>query len=98
MDISPHQLDPEHGSMDISQQRGTYHILGVGLRYSVLIAVVTGSFLIITFCTSAGWAAGFWVALIETALGLYLAKDRPKASWQSEVVNLVVTTSAESGH
>ena len=83
---------------DVSQQLRTYHGFMIGLRYVVLHFIVIASFLVLAFCTGAGfWGAAF-VALVALLVGLYFATDRKQVTWASEFGALFISTSAESGH
>jgi len=80
-----------------AQQLRTYHGFLIGIRYVVLAHIVIGSFLILAFCTSTAWMGALAVALVELAVGLFLARDRETVGWPSEMATLVMTTAAESG-
>jgi hypothetical protein len=84
--------------LDIRQQQRTYHEVLIGSRYVVLATVVLVSFLVLAFCTQASYLTAFVVALVELALGLVLAKDRKAPTVLSDVSNLFISTSADSGH
>jgi hypothetical protein len=86
-----------HGEMDVSRQLRTYHGFLIGPRYVVLAHIAAGSFIVLSFFTSAGVGVGLFVAFVELVIGLYFAKDRRQVSWQSKVASLIVTTTAESG-
>jgi hypothetical protein len=96
MVVETHHRD--HPVQDVGQQLRTYHGVLMGLRYVVLHFMVIASFLVLAFCTGAGfWGAAF-VALIILFVGLYLARDRKGATWPSQFGALFISTSAESGH
>ena len=86
-----------HPPVDFQQNLRTYHGVLIGLRYVVLAHIVAGSFLVLTFCTPAGWLGGAVVALIELGVGLALAKDRKAHTWMSDAATLFISTSDESG-
>ena len=90
--------EQDAGSTDLSQQLRTYHGFLIGIRYVVLAFIVAGSFLILTFCTGAGFWGGLVVAAIVVIAGVYFAKRRTGDSWVSQVATLVMSTEAESGH
>jgi hypothetical protein len=83
--------------MDVDAKLKSYHGFLLSLRYIALASIVVISFLVLTFCTTAGWGAGLFVAAIELAVGLNFAKVRRRLSWQSEVASLFVATAWESG-
>jgi hypothetical protein len=89
--------NPSRPSADIRQQLRTYHHVLIALRYVVLAHIVVGSFLILAFCTPAGVLGGGFIALVELACGLVLAKDRNHQTWLSEAATLFVSTSVDSG-
>lgn len=82
---------------DIRQQLVTYHHVLIVLRYVVLAHIVVASFLILAFCTPAGVLGGGFIALVELACGLTLAKDRKRPTWLSEASTLFISTSVDSG-
>jgi hypothetical protein len=86
-----------HGSADLEQQIRAYHGFMLGLRYIVLALIVSGSFLVLAFCTSAGWGVSAFVALVELIVGLYFAEDRDQVTWPSVFGGLFISTAAESG-
>jgi hypothetical protein len=88
----------DHPVQDVSQQLKTYRGFLMGLRYVVLNFMVVASFLILAFCTGAGFWGGAFVAFVVLAIGLFFARDRKKLSWESEFGALFISTSAESGH
>ena len=88
----------DRGDGQLIEHLRSYHDFDVILRYVALATLVTVSFLILMFCTSAGWGAALFVAVVEITLGLYFAKDRSGGSWQAKAANLVITTEVESGH
>jgi hypothetical protein len=83
---------------DVSQQLRTYHGFLLGLRYVVMHFIVIASFLILAFCTGAGFWGGAAAALVALLIGLYFARDRKRVTWASEFGALFISTSAESGH
>ncbi len=83
---------------DIRQQQRTYHDVLIGARYVVLATIVVLTVLVLAFCTQASYLTAFVVGLIELVCGLYLAKDRKAPSVMSSVSNLLISTSADSGH
>jgi hypothetical protein len=87
-----------HAQQDVSQQLRTYHGVLLGLRYVVLNFIVIASFLVLAFCTGAGFWGGAFVALAALLVGLYFAKDRHGPTLPSQVGALFISTSAESGH
>lgn len=86
-----------HGAMDVGAQLGTYHHFLVALRYVAIAIFVTLSFLVLAFC-GFGIGQGLVVALIELALGLWLARDRPRIGLASEFGALFMSTAAEHPH
>ena len=90
--------DHHHARQDVTQQLRTYHGVLLGLRYVVLNFIVIASFLILAFCTGAGFWGGAAVALVFLLVGLWFAKDRHGPTVASQVGALFISTSAESGH
>lgn len=87
------ERDPEQQFL-VSKAR-TYHHVLIAIRYVVLAHIVVGTFLVLAFCTRAGFWGGLFAALIELWIGLYFAKDGHRHAWPSEVATLFISTGGE---
>ena len=88
---------PHHASTGLDQQIRAYHGFMVGMRYVVVVLIVTTTFLTLAYASDAGLGSALFVAAVELAVGLYFARDRDQVGWPSVFGGLFISTAAESG-
>jgi hypothetical protein len=77
----PHMAEPagdyHRGEMDIHEQAGTYHAFLAVSKWFSLALGATLIFLVIWFCTKAGFLSGFVSGLVILILGVLALRSRP---------------------
>ena len=71
--------DYHRGEMDIHEQAGTYHAFLAVSKWLSLAMAATLVFLVIWFCTKAGFLAGAITGLVIAAIGVFALRSKPKA-------------------
>ncbi len=74
--MSEHASDFHHGDMDIHAQQASFHAFLVFTKWGCLALAAGLLFLVIWFCTSAGFLSGFIAGAIVLALGITLLRER----------------------
>jgi hypothetical protein len=72
--------DYHRGEMDISEQMSTYNLVMGMTKWGSLILAAFLLFVIIWFCTSAGFMSGFITGGVLLVLGIVLLREKPKAA------------------
>ena len=68
--------DYHRGEMEISEQEKTFHFVMGMTKWGSLVIAASLLWLTIWFCTDAGFFAGFVVAVIVTALGILVLREK----------------------
>jgi hypothetical protein len=67
------------GEMDISEQVATFHLFNGMTKWGSLALAALLVLLVLWFCTPAGFLAGFVSAVIVTAIGIVVLREKPDA-------------------
>lgn len=69
--------DYHRGEMDITEQRSTFHLIMSLTKWTSLALVVIILFLTLLFATGAGFMGSTFVAVVVTAIGVLVLRERP---------------------
>ena len=69
--------DYHRGEMDIHEQRDTFHAFLGLTKWGSLALAVALVFLVLTFCTKAGWLAGAVTGFVILAIGIFALRSKP---------------------
>ena len=72
--------DYRRGEMDIQEQQSTFELVMGMTKWGSLILTAFLLFLVIWFCTPAGFVSGFVTGAIVLALGIVLLRSKPEAA------------------
>ena len=72
--------DYHRGEMDISEQVSTFHLVMGMTKWGSLILVSFLLWMVIWFCTSAGFVAGLISGAVVLAIGIMLLREKPAAA------------------
>jgi uncharacterized membrane protein len=68
------------GEMDIQEQVSTFNLVMGMTKWGSLILAAFLLFVVIWFCTSAGFLSGFITGAVVLALGILLLRSKPEAA------------------
>jgi len=71
--------DYHRGDMDIHEQVSTFHLVMNITKWGSLHIAAIVLFLVLWFCTGAGFLTAFIVAAVVTALGIVFLREKPSA-------------------
>jgi len=71
--------DYHRGEMDISEQVSTFHLVMGMTKWGSLILASFLLWIVIWFCTAAGFLSGLITGLVVLALGIVLLREKPAA-------------------
>jgi hypothetical protein len=71
--------DYHRGDMDISEHVATFHGFIALAKWGSLAIAVALVFLVLVFCAHAGLFQAFLAAIVVTAVGSFLLRDKPDA-------------------
>lgn len=66
------------GEMDIQEQASTYALFGGMTKWGSLALAALLSWLVLWFCTPAGFMTGAIVGVVVTVLGILVLREKPK--------------------
>ncbi|MFC3079029.1 aa3-type cytochrome c oxidase subunit IV [Phenylobacterium terrae] len=69
--------DYHRGEMDISEQTSTFHLVMALTKWGSLATAVAVLFLTLLFCTKTGFLGSAFVAVVATAIGVLVLRERP---------------------
>ena len=72
--------DYHRGEMDIQEQVSTFNLVMGMTKWGSLILTSFLLFIVIWFCTPAGFVSGFVTGAIVLALGIVLLRSKPEAA------------------
>jgi hypothetical protein len=72
--------DYHRGEMDIQEQVSTFNLVMGLTKWGSLILAAFLLFLVIWFCTPAGFVSGFVTGGIVLALGIVMLRSKPEAA------------------
>lgn len=78
--MADHGSDYHRGEMNIQEQVATYDLFMGMTKWGSLALAALLSFLVLTFCTTAGALAGIVTALVVTVIGVVLLREKPEAA------------------
>lgn len=75
--------DYHRGEMDIQEQVSTFNLVMGMTKWGSLVLTAFLLFIVIWFCTPAGFVSGFITGAIVLALGIVLLRSKPEAAHQA---------------
>ena len=72
--------DYHRGEMDVSEQVSTFHLIMGITKWGSLVLASFLLFIVIWFCTTAGFISGFITGAVVLVLGILLLRSRPDAA------------------
>ena len=72
--------DYHRGEMDIQEQVSTFNLVMGLTKWGSLVLAAFLLFLVLWFCTPAGFLAGFISGGVRLALGIVLLRSKPEAA------------------
>lgn len=72
-----------HGKMDIKANQASFHAFILMSKWGSLSVAASLLFLVLWFCTSAGFLAAAIAGIIVSVLGYLVLREKPKAAHQS---------------
>jgi hypothetical protein len=72
--------DYHRGEMDIQEQVSTFNLVMGMTKWGSLILAAFLLFIVIWFCTPAGFVSGFISGAVLLALGIVLLRSKPEAA------------------
>ena len=72
--------DYHRGEMDIQEQVSTFNLVMGMTKWGSLILAAFLLFIVIWFCTPAGFVSGFVSGAVLLALGIVLLRSKPEAA------------------
>jgi hypothetical protein len=72
--------DYRRGEMDIQEQQSTFELVMGMTKWGSLVLAAFLLFIVIWFCTPAGFVSGFVTGGIVLALGIVLLRSKPEAA------------------
>ena len=73
----------KHGEMNIQANRASFHAFILMSKWGSLSVAASLLFLVLWFCTSAGFLAAAIAGIIVSVLGYLVLREKPKAAHQS---------------
>ena len=70
----------KHGDMDIQANKSSFHAFILMSKWGSLSVAAGLLFLVLWFCTDAGFIAAFIAAAVVSVLGYLLLREKPKAA------------------
>lgn len=70
----------KHGEMNIQANRASFHAFMLMSKWGSLSVASSLLFLVLWFCTDAGFVAAFVAGAIVAALGYLLLREKPQAA------------------
>lgn len=71
--------DYHRGEMDIAEQQATFHLVMGMTKWGSLILAASLLFVVLWFCTSAGFMGGAVSGIVLTVLGVIFLREKPAA-------------------
>lgn len=78
--MAEHGSDYQHGQMDIRAQESTFHLFNALTKWGSLHLVVLLVFLVMWFCTEAGFLGALVTSVVLLVLGVLLLRDKPTSA------------------
>lgn len=75
-----HASPAAHGEMDIQAHQAAFHAFILMSKWGSLTVAVAVLFLVMWFCTTAGFGAAFLSAAIVATLGVTILREKPAAA------------------
>ena len=72
--------DYTRGEMDIAEQTSTFHLVMGMTKWGSLVLASFLLFIVLWFCTPAGFLSGFISGAVLLALGIVLLRSKPEAA------------------
>ena len=72
--------DYHRGDMDISEQASTFHLIMGMTKWGSLVLASFLLFVVIWFCTTAGFLAGFISGAVLLVLGIVMLREKKSAA------------------
>ena len=72
--------DYHRGDMDISEQASTFHLIMGITKWGSLVLASFLLFVVIWFCTTAGFLAGFISGAVLLVLGIVMLREKKSAA------------------
>jgi hypothetical protein len=72
--------DYHRGEMDIQEQVSTFNLVMGMTKWGSLILAAFLLFIVIWFCTPAGFVSGFVSGVVLLALGIVMLRSKPEAA------------------
>jgi len=72
--------DYRRGEMDIQEQESTFQLVMGITKWGSLVLAALLLFLVLWFCTPAGFVSGFVSGAVLLGLGIVLLRSRPEAT------------------
>ena len=74
--MAEHGSDYHHGQMDIHAQKSTFHLFTGMTKWGSLHLAVMLVFLVLWFCTKAGFLGALLTAVVVLVLGVLLLREK----------------------
>ena len=74
--MAEHASDFTPGHMDIHQQQASFHAFMMLAKWGSLAVASIVPFLVLWFCTDAGFLAGLITAVVIAALGVFFLREK----------------------
>jgi hypothetical protein len=68
------------GEMDISEQAATFDFFNTMTKWGSLFVGTLVLFLVLWFCTGAGFGGALITAIVVDALGIFFLREKPEAA------------------
>ncbi len=72
--------DYHRGEMDVSEQVSTFHLIMGMTKWGSLILAAFLLFIVIWFCTTAGFVSGFISGGLLLVLGIFFLRSKPDSA------------------
>ena len=72
--------DYHRGDMDISEQASTFHLIMGITKWGSLVLASFLLFIVIWFCTTAGFVSGFITGAVVLVLGFLMLREKKSAA------------------
>ena len=69
--------DYHRGEMDIAEQQATFHLVMGLTKWGSLVIAAGLLFVVLWFCTQAGFMGGAFGGIVLLALGIVFLRDKP---------------------
>jgi predicted anti-sigma-YlaC factor YlaD len=77
--MAEHDSEYHHGQMDVRAQQSTFHLFNGLTKWGSLHLAVLLVFLVLWFCTKAGFLGALVTAVVVMVLGILLLREKPSA-------------------